>query len=182
MAAEEGHAEVVNTLLLQASSIASELVNLTEEKNVTALMRASQNGFELAARILLDHKADVDVQRDDTRRTALVLASRNGHVASSARYSTFRPNRHQRQGWPHSDSQRRQVWPCAVIEVLIDDSHSPWGTLITPWRSSRGAVGHDAAVRTLLQHGAHMDRPDDRGRTPMLWRASMAMRHRTHVA
>ena len=43
-------------------------------------MRASQNGFDKAVELLLDNHAEINALRDDTKRTALVLAARNGHL------------------------------------------------------------------------------------------------------
>ena len=83
IATRYGHLAVVVELLadlhLNDELAATRYVNLTETDGVTALHRAAQGGYVAVCEQLILMRAAVDTQRSDTKRTALVLASRNGH-------------------------------------------------------------------------------------------------------
>lgn len=55
-------------------------VELREGNGTTALLRACQNGFADATKILISKRADVNARRSDVKRTPLIMAARVGSV------------------------------------------------------------------------------------------------------
>ena len=186
MAAEVGHLAIVEELLLYCNddSKRRELVNLSEKKNVTALMRAAQNDFPNVVEALLEAKADVNAGREDTGRTSLVAASRNGHVSVVRVLLDRDADRtpEDKDGLTALSSAAK-FGHAAVIEALTDHhalelqkQHRSGDDSDTAFGQRRSAslllacrFGHADAVRALVQRGVDVDVKDSSGRTPLLW-------------
>lgn len=176
IAAECNKPLVVELLLdhqVQAGGAAVSLVNLAEKGNVTALMRAAQNGNDEVVETLIERGASLNELRTDTQRTALALAARNGNsrcvrlLLDADADATLHDNEGQTPllsaaRFGHADA----------IELLVQH----FGPQSVELRSVDGETpllcaamfGHEAAVRTLLLLGAHPAVSDSSGNTPLM--------------
>ena len=198
MAAEAGHVDVVAALFDGLpDQEAATLVNLAERHNVTALMRASQNGFEDVAKTLLDRGAIVNAQREDTKRTALMLAARCGSVeltrlllekkadatladkdaltalSSAAKFNHVHVLRELLGVRMPPAARAPRTAPAAAPAA----SEAADGTSTSAAAAAEqqhalllaARFGHGEAVRLLLQHDTDVNGRDASGKTPLYW-------------
>ena len=151
------------------------LVNISEtHDNTTALMRACQCGNVHVASVLISHGAHLNVQRKDTRRTALTLAARNGSVPCVSLLLNAQANATicDREGMTPLLSAAR-FGHAGAIERLVktldrQSLEQPNHEQETPLLLA-AMYGHESAVRTLLLLGAKTDARDAKGFTPLMW-------------
>lgn len=182
IAARYGHLAVVVELLadlhLNDELAATRYVNLTETDSLTALHRAAQGGYVAVCEQLIVMRAAVDTQRSDTKRTALVMASRNGHsdVVNLLLQSGAQPEIVDKDGFNVLASAARYGQasvinrigerlvnkPTSLAKIIEQTDMQGQSPLLVALR-----YGHDASAHALLQLGARVNVADDKGNTPL---------------
>ena len=126
-------------MLSPPQDAATALVNLAEKDKTTPLMRACQNGHYMVAEKLIANGAFLDVQRDGTMRTALILACRNGFLRCvqlllGHHADVTIGDQHQLDALLSAASYGHNL----VIQALVEDSE---------YRGNRNQVSLDATQR-----------------------------------
>uniref|UniRef100_A0A0G4HYJ9 Uncharacterized protein n=1 Tax=Chromera velia CCMP2878 TaxID=1169474 RepID=A0A0G4HYJ9_9ALVE len=134
--ASAGMTEVIDRLIRESKTVNVDVRD--EERGETALMLASCKGHTDIVRLLVDAKANVDMQ-DKNGMTALILASENGHT----------------------DIVRLLV--DAKANVDMEDKNSKKTALL--WASENG---HTDIVRLLVDAKANVDMQDIFGKTALM--------------
>lgn len=77
VAAEEGRIECIDVLLKSKA-----IVDLKDQQGFTATMYAAKSGETKILKLLIEAEADISLQQEETKETALFLASRYNHLDS----------------------------------------------------------------------------------------------------
>ncbi|PCG94078.1 Hypothetical protein PENO1_080360 [Penicillium occitanis (nom. inval.)] len=151
LAAEKGHAVVVKLLL------AREDLNVDDKDNVgrTPLLLAAENGHEAIVKLLL---TKIGIDRDSARK--LYGQAPLLRVVDAAKIS---------YGWTPVPFVVEKGY-MSVSQLLIMDMNLTDQVGRTPllWAAE---MGHEVAVRVLLEKGADIESKDLGGRTPLQWAA-----------
>ncbi|KAJ5922830.1 hypothetical protein N7516_010533 [Penicillium verrucosum] len=172
-AAQYGRAGIVELLLRTKTTCDEE----DRGGGRTSLSRASSNGHEAVARLLLDNGADVNTS-DKDGRTPLQWALMYGHeaVARLLIENGADVNTSDKDGWTPLQMASSGGYE-AVARLLIDNGANVntsdkygWTPLDKDgWTPLERAFknGHDALARLLLENGADVNTSDKDGRTPL---------------
>ena len=154
-AAHEGFGGVVGVLLEVVQNVDAR----DETYGTTALMLASAAGHDGIVDALLQAGAD-PTSADLEGRTALLYASRRGHVLACGRILV---------SFEELGSEQHSRFRAAVDQA--DE------TGLTPLAAA-AMNGHEAVVQLLISKGAVLDATDDTGNTPLM---AAAFRGRTEI-
>ena len=139
----------------------------------TWLHRAASSGQEAVARLLLEHKAEVDA-KDRNGLTALHWAARNGHEAVARLLLEHKAEVNAKDQYVgtalHSAAMNGHA---AVARLLLEhkaevDAKHGNGWTVLHWAARNG---HAAVARLLLEHKAEVDAMDQGGWTALHWAA-----------
>jgi len=173
LAAQRGHVQVAQLLLEKA---ASTCINVVDSRGRTAVAWASRNGHEAMVKLLLAWGAET-LRPDCEGWTALHWAVMGGsaelveillsHHANNASLGRLQRNR--------ALILAAEAGSEAMIRMLLDDDDD--NRTDVDWKDEQGStaltfaipLGHDKAVRALLEKGADVNAKDDHGNAPLHW-------------
>ena len=170
-AAERGDVEQLRRLLAAGTPI-----HQADSRGRHAVLAATQGGHEAAARLLIEHGADVNAQ-DDIQDSAFLLAGARGHTGILRAALGARPapdfKRLNRYGgtalipachYGHVEAVR------LLLGTPIDVNHVNrlgWTALLEAIILGDGGAAHTEIVRLLLAHAADPNRADAQGVSPL---------------
>jgi uncharacterized protein len=151
-AARVANVEIVG-MLLEAGADA----NAANEDGQTSLMLAARTGNVAVARLLVEHGADVNARERFHDQSAVMWAAAEGHADMVAFLVSKRADltvRAKANDWPTqiTDEPRVQYRPTGGLTPLL-------------YAARAGCL---ACVKTMLDAGADVDRPNPDGMTPMM--------------
>jgi ankyrin repeat protein len=154
-------------------------VNMRDAYGYTPLFFAAATGYALVVQVLADHSAQLDLQEIEHERTALMLATLNGHleVVTGLLRLGAKQTIQDKHGFTALHlgvlNLHKPAWQ-TVASVLIADNLAPIDAVEKQGRTAlmyAAQAGATYIVSALLKRGADMDLKDNDGTTAMAWAA-----------